>query len=135
MICVDAYTIPEAADRAGVAPRAIREAIENGRVRAFRDAGRWRIPAAELERVELLDSDPEGLEELQERLGEIERRLEALETGAGDGARARASMRPALAHLFSDADPEPAPEVEPTVRSLGASRILSRMPDPDDAAG
>ena len=133
MIYVDAFTIPEAADRAGVSPRTIREAIEHGRVRAFRDAGRWQIPAAEIERVELLESHAPGLDEIHDRLAEIERRLEALEAGAVEGAGARASMRPALAHLFADGSPPP--EVEPSVRSLGASRILSRMPGPDDDAG
>jgi len=133
---MESFTIPEASVRAGVSARVVREAIEHGRVRAFRDSGRWRIPADELGRLEpppleAVPAGDEALDELRRRLEAIEGRLLALEAARDEPPVGRASMRPALAPLFEGERPD-APEVEPAVRSLGASRILAGMPGGGD---
>jgi excisionase family DNA binding protein len=51
---MDTYTIPEAAEITGLAPREVRVALENGRLRAVRTGGRWRIPRYELERAGMI---------------------------------------------------------------------------------
>jgi excisionase family DNA binding protein len=134
---METYTIPEAAEITGLAPREVRIALETGRLRAVRTGGRWRIPRYELVRAGMvedgdparpdsrLDPEPEPVaavtplapppdtdteeapasEEqvglLQERLADLERRLEELE-GMADRSSREASMREALAPLFSD---------------------------------
>ena len=133
---METYTIPEAAEITGLAPREVRLALEDGRLRAIRSGGRWRIPRYELERAGMIavrdldasepepepvptvtrlpvpedaDTGPEepGVAEeevtgLHERVADLERRVEELERVASRSSR-EASMREALAPLFSDA--------------------------------
>jgi excisionase family DNA binding protein len=151
---METYTIPEAAEITGLAPREVRVALENGRLRAVRTGGRWRIPRYELERAGMVASaepapasgpperapeaepepepfaavtalpppaeEPAPSEEevgdLHARLADLERRLEQLE-GIADRDSREASMREALAPLFSELDH---PDVE---RPPGATRF------------
>ena len=145
---METYTIPEAAEITGQAPRDVRIALETGRLRAVRTGGRWRIPRHELERAGMIGADvagegasradapPEREQEpptatavtslrappageeapvreepspppeedigrLHERLAQLERRLDELE-GVAEHASREASMREALAPLFSE---------------------------------
>ncbi len=148
---MESYTIPEAADRTRLTPRAIREAIEEGRVSASQDDGRWRIDPPTLEwlereglpRREGVELDPVALDDLRSRVSALEHRLDELDAGR---LRPRASMRSALAPLFGDggppeisvlrgggpADDEPGEDVPQ--RSLGARRILGGGEPPDPSA-
>ncbi len=119
---MQAYTIPDAARALGVAPQQLREAIESELVHGVRVSGRWRIPRDELERVarsaiirtssdparSVAASDSSDLDRLRLRVEELERRLSALESASSEVAR-KASMRPALAPLFTPDQPTDEP--------------------------
>jgi len=121
---VDGYTIPEAAELAGVDRRELREAVERGLVPARRLGGRWhlRVAGADDLRVALASrgdpvkrlaaAPPAGdrpalpedelralsyeLEELRARMTRLEARVESPDRPPdGDGA-----MRSALTPLF-----------------------------------
>jgi excisionase family DNA binding protein len=110
---MDGYTIPEAASLTGLTPKEVRLAIEEGRLRAFDVGGRRRIPREDIECGALLEPPPEPtaagaapsspdsgqLEELRDRLDEIERRVADLERH--EERPGRAAMRPALEPLFA----------------------------------
>jgi excisionase family DNA binding protein len=61
------YTTQEAAELTGSSVRALRKRIERGQLRAVQHGRYWRIPHAELERLELIG--PEGTARGQETEG------------------------------------------------------------------
>ena len=105
---MDAYTIPDAAELAGIGMRELREAVESGLVPATRRDGRWLLRMKEIEDLRLRLAPPApALREAPEQLTPLERRLETLEArvatlearGPGEGGEER-PMRSALTPLF-----------------------------------
>jgi hypothetical protein len=107
---VDAYTIPDAAELAGVGMRELREAVESGLVPATRRGGRWFLRMKEIEDLRLRLAPPapalreapgaEELTSLEQRLEKLEARVASLEArGPGEEGDER-PMRSALTPLF-----------------------------------
>ncbi len=94
---MDGYEIPEVARRVGMSPEEVRLALEEGRMRGTKVAGRWRVAPAELD-----EEEESAMEDVRRRLDDLERRVEHLE----GPARPPTSMRPALEPLFQR-PPEP----------------------------
>lgn len=124
---MEGYTIPEAADLAGVGRRELREAVEQGLVPATRREGRWQIsmtnieelrlalatredPATRLAAEPVVDGTNGSERELQRLRGELEalaRRVAALEAQRAPDAGGRSEMRPALTPFFKQPEAEP----------------------------
>ncbi len=107
---MDALPIPDAARLCGVAPKEIRERIDQGILRAVVRAGRRHVPVRELVRAGLM-AEPESevagkeppeettqLESLRRELSDLRQRVERLEADQAPG-----SMREALTPLFEGA--------------------------------
>ena len=98
---MDGYEIPEVARHTGKSPEEVRLALEEGRMRGAKVAGRWRVSPAELD-----GEEQSAMQQVRRRLDELERRVEHLE----GSPRRPTSMRPALDPLFGR-PPEPPRQV------------------------
>lgn len=120
---MEGYTIPEAAEVAGVGRRELREAVERGLVPAARVQGRWRLRVAGVEELRgalpprrsspalsagrSADAPGEELRRLRRDLDSLQRRVAALENEREPPREEQASMRTALAPLFGERAHDP----------------------------
>lgn len=83
----------------GLPPSEVRALVEQGRLEAEQVRGRWRISRYSVDRLNAGDPAETDVQELEARVAELERRLEAFEsTRRVDASDDR--LRPALQPLF-----------------------------------
>ena len=96
---MDGYEIPDVARRLGMTAEEVRLALEEGRLRGAKVAGRWRVSPTELH-----EEEESAMGALRRRVDDLEDRVDALEGRPSPPGR---SMRPALEPLFGAPPDQP----------------------------